>query len=169
MEDPFPTTLLALDTKDSSGPLLLPAHPVSMERVLGKTLYKLMVKTLNKNKLYRQTLTPWRSYLGLDQGSRPQCFFIYGFRYTRQHKQKSRLLNFVLGQAKMAVYVTRKRKVEENLHIPVCVNMIKTRILVNFGFYKAAVDLDSFNYLWCFQNMLCSVAAGQLVYADYLI
>ena len=44
--------------------------------------------------------------------------FIYGFIYTRQAKtDKSQLLNFVLGQAKMAVYITRKRKVEQNVRI----------------------------------------------------
>ncbi|KAK0143962.1 Transposon TX1 uncharacterized protein [Merluccius polli] len=38
--------------------------------------------------------------------------FICGFKYTRQKKEKSQLLNFVLGQAKMAVYVSRKRRVD---------------------------------------------------------
>ena len=88
--------------------------------------------------------------------------FIHGLKYTRQQKQKSQLLNFVLGQAKMAVYITRKRKVEQNIHIesvPVCFNMIRSRLLVDFSFYKAAGDLDSFNDLWCFQDVLCSVTS----------
>lgn len=38
--------------------------------------------------------------------------FICGFNYSRQKKEKSQLLNFVLGQTKMAVYIGRKRKVE---------------------------------------------------------
>ncbi|KAI3355856.1 hypothetical protein L3Q82_004226 [Scortum barcoo] len=47
-------------------------------------------------------------------------------RYTRQHKKKCQILNFVLGQAKMAVYLSRRRKVEEDVNIdvvPVFVNM----------------------------------------------
>ena len=98
--------------------------------------------------------------------------FIYGFKYTRQQKQKSQLLNFVLGQAKMAVYITRKRKVEQDIHIepvPVCINMIRSRLLVDFSFYKAAGDLDSFHDLWCFQDVLCSVTSRELVCADYLV
>ncbi len=38
--------------------------------------------------------------------------FICGFKYTRQKKEKSQLLNFVLGLAKMAAYVSRRRRVE---------------------------------------------------------
>ena len=98
--------------------------------------------------------------------------FIYGFKYTCQQKHKSQLLNFVLGQAKMAVYITGKRKVEENVHIesvPVWVNMIRSRLLVDFSFYKAAGDLDSFNDLWCFQDVLCSFTTWELVYADHLV
>lgn len=38
--------------------------------------------------------------------------FIRGFKYTRQRKQKSQLLNFILGEAKMAVFLTRRRKID---------------------------------------------------------
>ena len=91
--------------------------------------------------------------------------------WTRRIK-KSQLLNFVLGQAKMAVYITRKRKVEQDIHIeplPVSVNMIRSRLLIDFSFYKAASDLDSFNDLWCFQDVLCSVTSHELVCADYFV
>ena len=252
-EDPFPATFLAMDLNDCSGPLIQPARPVPLEGVAGKTLYRLMVKTLNKKKLNGRRDTPWRSYFAGAQETGPQwrslykpplskrhgdlqwrllhgiiavnaflsiiknsvedkcpfcnvketlfhCFyechrlselflflqvvftsfkeffnkqgFIYGFKYTREQKHKSQLLNFVLGQAKMAVYITRKRMVEQDAHIepvPVCINMIKSRILVDFSFYKAAGDLDSFNDLWCFQDVLCSVTDRELLCADYLV
>ena len=47
VEDPFPATFLALDVKGFSGPLVQPAHPVSLEAASGKTLYRTMAKTLN--------------------------------------------------------------------------------------------------------------------------
>ena len=50
-----------------------------------------------------------------------------------------------------------------------CVNMIRSRLFVDFSCYKAAGDLDSFNDLWCFQDVLCSVTTQELVYADYLV
>jgi len=41
--------------------------------------------------------------------------FICGVKYVKKHRQKSQLLNFLLGQAKMAIYTTRKEKVEQNV------------------------------------------------------
>ena len=63
----------------------------------------------------------------------------------------------------MAVYITMKKKVEQDVHnelVPVSVNMIKSRILVDFSFYKAAGDLE---------DVLCSVTNRELVYAYYLV
>ena len=39
---------------------------------------------------------------------------IYGWHDKKTQKEKCQLLNFIVGQAKMAVYVSRKRKVEDN-------------------------------------------------------
>lgn len=40
--------------------------------------------------------------------------FVYGFKYVKVNKCKCHLMNFVLGQSKMAVYVSRK-KVEDSV------------------------------------------------------
>lgn len=45
--------------------------------------------------------------------------FICGFRFTRLRKNKCQLLNFLLGQAKMVVYMSRKRKLSEGLNVEV--------------------------------------------------
>ncbi len=37
--------------------------------------------------------------------------FIFGFKYCKRQKSKGRLLNFILGQDKMAVYISRKYKI----------------------------------------------------------
>ncbi len=88
--------------------------------------------------------------------------FICGFKYTRQKKEKSQLLNFVLGLAKMAVYVSRRRRVEveggETISpLTMCVELIRSRVRLDFGFYKMAGDLDTFKEMWCHQNVLCQV------------
>ncbi|CAF94185.1 unnamed protein product [Tetraodon nigroviridis] len=84
--------------------------------------------------------------------------------YTRHQKDKCQLLNFVLGQAKMAVYLSRKRKMEEGFIVEpvvICVNMIKSRLLIDFNFQKAAGDLDSFIQVWGFNNVLCQVVLSR--------
>ena len=98
--------------------------------------------------------------------------FIVGFRYTRQQKNKCQLLKIVLGQAKMAVYFSRRRKVEDGFivePVTVCCNMIKSRLLIDFNYYKAAGDLDSFQQVWGFKQVLCSVAEDTLQYGDVLM
>ena len=37
--------------------------------------------------------------------------FILGFKYVKREKSKCQLINFILGQAKMAIYISRKNKV----------------------------------------------------------
>lgn len=98
--------------------------------------------------------------------------FILGFKYTRQHKNKCQLLNFVLGQAKMAVYFSRRRKVEDGFivePVTVCINMMKSRLLIDFNYFKAAGDLDSFQQVWCFNQALCSVENHTLQFGDVLM
>ena len=62
-----------------------------------------------------------------------------------------RFLNFVLAQAKMAVCVSRKRKVEEELNVDVVhlfEKMVKSRFIIDFSFYRATHDLESFRLMW---------------------
>ncbi len=42
--------------------------------------------------------------------------FICGFKYVKSRCYKSQLIHFLLGQAKMAIYVTRKEKVDMNIN-----------------------------------------------------
>ncbi|KAI3351124.1 hypothetical protein L3Q82_005602 [Scortum barcoo] len=76
------------------------------------------------------------------------------------------------GQAKMAVYLSRRRKVEEDVNIdvvPVFVNMVKSRLLIEFNFYRAAQDLQSFQQMWGYEGALCSVSEGNLVFGHELV
>jgi len=60
--------------------------------------------------------------------------FIFGFKYVIKKIFICQLLNLVLGQAKLAIYVSRKTKVEQNL--ATCLNMVQARILIDFKYYK---------------------------------
>ncbi len=38
--------------------------------------------------------------------------FILGFRYSAKNRIKCQLLNFIVGEAKMAAYISRRNKIE---------------------------------------------------------
>lgn len=41
--------------------------------------------------------------------------FCFGFKYVQCRQNKCKLLNFILGQAKMAIYLSRKNKIDHPL------------------------------------------------------
>lgn len=97
--------------------------------------------------------------------------FILGFKYVLKKRFVCQLLNFVLGQAKLAVYMSRKKKVEQNLRqniVAMFSNMVKARILIDFAYYKLMDDLITFEGIWCYNQALCSVFEGDLVFAHFL-
>lgn len=76
--------------------------------------------------------------------------FICGFKYVKRKALVCQLLNFVLGQSKMAIYVSRTNKIE-NISgqdvLKVFSNVIKSRIIFNltdFNFFKSMNDLPCF-------------------------
>ncbi len=98
--------------------------------------------------------------------------FILGFRYKKAHKDECQLMNFILGQSKMAVYVSRKRKVEDSVDSDVVLllsRMIKARILIDFNYYREMRDLERFKWTWTFGGVLCSVQEEDLLFSDQLI
>ena len=97
--------------------------------------------------------------------------FICGFKYARRKRFKCQLLNFLLGQAKMAVYGTRKNKIERNMSynlLAAFFNSVKSRILIDFRYFKAMEDLLSFDLIWCYGGALCEVVENNLVFAPFL-
>ncbi len=63
--------------------------------------------------------------------------FILGFKYCQKWRVKCQLLNFVLGQAKMAIYVSRRNKIEESSDHDVntvFVRFFKARLKIDFDF-----------------------------------
>lgn len=97
--------------------------------------------------------------------------FILGFRYVKRKQNVCRLINFILGEAKMAIYVTRRNRVEE---IPgtelsdVFPSLVKSRVLVDFRFFKLMNDLETFEARWCYKNALCSVLNEELHFSYFL-
>ncbi len=93
--------------------------------------------------------------------------FILGFKYVRKRRFCCQLLNFAIGQAKLAVYMSRKKKIEHNLEqniIAVFSNMVQTRILTDFNYYKHMDDLDTFENIWCCNGALCCLLEADVVF-----
>ena len=75
-----------------------------------------------------------------------QQTFIFVFKYVQKQRHKCQLIHFFLGQAKMAIYVSRKNKVEQMssqdvvLHFSI---LVRSCILIDFRFDKAMKNLES--------------------------
>lgn len=98
--------------------------------------------------------------------------FILGFKYNKTQKHKCHMINFILGQSKMAVYVSRKRKVEDSMDCDVVLllsRMIKARILIDFKYYCIMKDVERFKMTWTYRGVLCSVQENDLLFSDLLV
>ena len=243
--DPFPDFVLITDWLEPgfTSPLLNLGidENLNLATADGKAVYKVMVKTLNKNHLKGRTDTVWREKLGIDGKTRPvwrvfykppltkrtgdlqwrilhgaiavnavtavmnpdvndkcpycneretifHCFmectrlmpmfvflncllnplgvvcskqsFVLGFPYSQKRRAKCQLINFIVGQAKLAIYLSRKNKMHQmsDCHVvPVLRNLMMSRVSLDFCFYKAMDDLNTFVAQWCCEKAVCSV------------
>ena len=97
--------------------------------------------------------------------------FIFGFRYVQRRQNECKLLNFILGQAKMAIYLSRKNKVNNQSGDDALIlfsALIKYRILIDFRFYKLMQDLESFESIWCIHRALCTVVDNELIFVHFV-
>ncbi len=91
--------------------------------------------------------------------------FILGYRYSQKYRQKCQLFNFVLGQAKMAIYISRRNKIDGSLDCDAStlfVRMIKARLKVDFDFYKSTNNVEELISIWCYKDVLCSIVDNML-------
>lgn len=96
--------------------------------------------------------------------------FIFGFKYVKKHRPVCQLLNFILGQAKMAIYMSRKNKIEcgqDQDIAAVFAALVKSRLLIDFHFYKVTENVQLFEDTWCLNGVLCSVENDELTFAHF--
>ncbi|KAI4881398.1 hypothetical protein NFI96_030494, partial [Prochilodus magdalenae] len=94
----------------------------------------------------------------------PQAFII-GTAYIRSQRSKCQLLNFILRQAKLAIYVSRKNKMSQSSDhdaTQVFTRLVRARVKVDFNYYRSMKDLDSFKLVWCSEDVVCSVEEDEL-------
>lgn len=88
----------------------------------------------------------------------------------RKKCHRCQLLNFIVGQAKLAVYMSRKNMIERTVGQNVVVllfALVKARILIDFNFYKSVNDLACFVLKWCEKGAVCSIVEGEVVFAQF--
>ena len=98
--------------------------------------------------------------------------FILGFKYCKTNSSKGELINFILGNAKMAVYISRKNKIDQESDydvLTVLFRLLRSRVQMDFKFYKSTSNVDAFESVWCYKGTVCSVINGELVFAPCLL
>lgn len=97
--------------------------------------------------------------------------FVLGAKYVQKRQIDCQLMNFILGQAKLAIYSSRKNKTEQRPGHNVTVlfsTLIKSRVLIDFNFYKSMDDLISFELKWCSKGVLCSMFEDDVFFSHFL-
>ena len=93
--------------------------------------------------------------------------FIYGPQYTVANRDVHILLNFISGQAKLAIWLSRKNKIKgegsDNI-VLIMTGLIKTRIKVEFEYSKLTDNLEKFMNEWCVKDALTSVTGHCLTF-----
>jgi len=86
--------------------------------------------------------------------------FIFGLKYVAAKKKIMSLINFIVGEAKLAIWLTRKRKLKGECSVDpelMFKTLITARIRAEFAFYKMTNNVMVFNDIWGIEQMLCVV------------
>lgn len=73
-------------------------------------------------------------------------------------KQNHVMLNFLFGQAKMAIWLSRKDKLNgmgSTNEVSILRGLIKSRLKVEYAYYQLVKDIETFNYTWGLNKCLC--------------
>ncbi|KAI4891759.1 hypothetical protein NFI96_005207 [Prochilodus magdalenae] len=92
--------------------------------------------------------------------------FILGPEYTFDRRFRSCLINFVFGQAKLAIWLTRRNRIRgHGLTEPdlLLKSLISARVKLDFAYFSSVTDLMTFETMWCVDGALCCVQDGELV------
>jgi len=84
--------------------------------------------------------------------------FIFGFKFWEKKRKKGQLVNFVIGKAKMAIYLTRKGKMDGEVGqdvVHVFKSLVRVRIKLDFLFYKTMNNIEDFENVWNYKEMQC--------------
>lgn len=67
--------------------------------------------------------------------------------------------------------MSRKDKIEQNQEfnlVSIFGAMVKSRLLIDFSFYKAISCIAMFEGIWCYERVLCSVVDNDIFFAQFI-
>ncbi|KAJ3581933.1 hypothetical protein NHX12_016070 [Muraenolepis orangiensis] len=92
--------------------------------------------------------------------------FIFGPKYSAKKKGVHTLLNFLSGAAKMAIWLTRRNRVQgvgSVALLPVLRGLLRARLRVEYTYYHLMDNIQAFSHMWAVGGCLCSVGGdGEL-------
>ncbi len=93
---------------------------------------------------------------------------ILGAGCSQKQKIKWQLINFLVGQAKLAILITRINTIE-NVHaqeiLPVFKAFVRSRIIIDLRYYRVMMnDVETFVQQGCYRHAVCNVVEGELCF-----
>lgn len=104
-----------------------------------------------------QTLKTWIEELGEEFND---TVFIYGLKYKVSGKKRIGIINFLIAETKMAIWVTRKRMIKDDVLVDperMLRGFVTSRIRAEFVFFKLTKNLVVFMETWGLSEVLCSI------------
>lgn len=102
-------------------------------------------------------LEEWVQNLG---GVFTPVLFIYGPKYIKSRREEHVLLNFLFGQAKLPIWLSRKHlliNAGSTDVVSVLKELFKSRIKIEFTYYKLVNDMEMFKGKWAVNHCFCDV------------
>ncbi len=131
---------------------------------IQETVFHLFLNCARLQLLF-PTIDRWCQNLG--EVFSPMCF-IYGPKYKKSKKEFHVLLNFLFGQVKLAIWLSRKEKLSGNESCEVdsiLRGLIRSRLKIEYTYYKLVNDFETFKYKWGVNQCVCDVDCnGNLKY-----
>ncbi len=94
------------------------------------------------------------------RGSFYSSTFIYGPKYIKSRREVHVLINFLFGQAKLALWLSRKHLLNDAGStdvVAVLKGLLKYRIKIEFTYYKLVNDMEMFKGKWAVNHCICDV------------
>lgn len=81
-------------------------------------------------------------------------------KYSRIRREVHVLINFLFGQAKLAIWLSRKHVLIESGStdvVSILKGLFKSRIKIEFTYYKLVNDMKMFKGKWAVNHCICDV------------
>lgn len=80
-----------------------------------------------------------------------KMIFIYGYKYSKANKERCTFANFIIGQAKLAIWKTCRLAIEGRIVnvLKMFKALVESRIRVEYIFFKTADNMVEFTFKWC--------------------